>query len=110
METYKINSHNSGFYTVIRPDGITHNMSEKMVARLKEEGKKFVEMKIVEAPTFIEPKSDDIIIDKVEKDEKKELMKLRKDDLVELARRNGFDGEIDDDITKMKLVEFILNN
>jgi len=110
MNTYKIISFNKGFFKVTRPDGIIHNMSEKMVKDLKlDKSNKFVEVQVVEIPTVITPKDSDIVVKPTELTQAEELIKLKKDDLAEMAKRYGFSDEVTNEITKAILVEFIIS-
>ena len=82
---FKIISKNKGFYK-LESKGITKNFLEKQFSVLLSEGKILGE----------EPKADSLPLDK-----------LKKNDLVDIAQRMGYEKEITSAITKAILIEFI---
>jgi len=95
---FKHISHNKGFHK-LEKEGIKYNVSEKKFAILKSEGS--IEESMIDV-TPVTP------VDIVNEDPK--LMDLKKDALVELAQRLGFEGEITNAVTKSILVKFIEEN
>ena len=97
-------SKNSGFHK-LEKDGVKYNVSAKKFAELESQG----QIEVVKKITPSAPKQDEIT-DIVKPDPKKDLMKLKKADLAELATRYGFEGEVTEEITKTVLVDFIIEN
>lgn len=105
---FTIVSKNKGFYK-LEKDKIFYNVSAKKFAKLEEEG--LISSKIQESSKISEEtrglEQENI---EIKKDDSQDLSKLKKDDLAELAKRLGFEGEITKDVTKADLVEFIKEN
>jgi len=98
---YSIVSHNRGFYKLLK-EKIYYNVSEKRFAEMEADGLISVEAKVKPK----KPKIDDV----PPLTESEELALLKKDDLVELAKRIGYAEEITPSVTKAILIEFIIQN
>ena len=86
-----------GFYKVTYESGIYEYVTEKRLKKLQaDKGNKSPETKQQK-----EAATDDKV---------KDLEKLKKDALVEIAQRLGFEGEINNDVTKAILIEYIIAN
>ena len=98
---FKEISKSKGFYKVEK-DGVKYNFSAKKFDDLKSQGL------IGESPVQ-EVIIKEVVIAPIESGEQ-DLSTLKKADLVEIAQRLGFSGEITNAITKAILIEFINKN
>jgi hypothetical protein len=93
---FKEISKSKGFYKVEK-DGVKYNFSTKKFDDLKSQ-------ELIEESTV-----EEVVIVPIESD-KQDLSTLKKTDLVEIAQRLGFAGEITNAVTKAILIEFINKN
>lgn len=98
---YSIVSNNRGFYKLLK-EKVYYNVSEKRFAEMEADG--LISVKAEVKPK--KPKIDDV----PPLTESEELALLKKDDLVELAKRLGYAEEITPSVTKAILIEFIIQN
>ena len=95
---YSIVSHNRGFYKLLK-EKVYYNVSEKRFAEMAADGLISAKAKVKSEKPNVPPLT-----------ESEELALLKKDDLVELAKRIGYAEEITPSVTKAILIEFIIQN
>lgn len=86
---YIIKSFNKGFYKIKRPDGIIHNMSEKKVDNLKQD----------KDNKFIEAEKEKVVVES----NKKSLYRMKKEELLEEARKYG----VNEELTRKEIIAHI---
>jgi len=104
---YSIVSHTRGFYKLLK-DKIYYNVSEKKFAEMEADG--LISGKVKVKSEKSKDVSKTSINDVPPLTESEELALLKKDDLIELAKRIGYAEEITPSVTKAILIEFIIQN
>jgi len=102
---YSLISEAKGFFK-LEKENIRYIVSAKKFAEMQKDG-------LIKKDKIVKTKAQNAILEDLSpagdvlKTEDQDLATLKKDDLVEIARRLGFDGEVTIATTKVSLIEFI---